>query len=110
MTRKTSIEDRNAADAQALAAWLRTQRYLAVRVLPDGSVAALVDLLFTRGIVLGCHWDGWTSRFCFEERELADRRFSDRGRRAAGACRTTVWRKAERHRAAGGGVKQCSTG
>lgn len=47
-----------------------------VRVLPDGSVAMLHDLLFTRAIHLGCNSWGWTARFCFEDRARADREFA----------------------------------
>lgn len=53
------------------------QDYIATRVLPDGSVAALGDLLFTRAIYLGCNQWGFASRFCFEDRELATRRFNE---------------------------------
>ena len=52
-----------------------SQGYLAVRVLPDGSIACLGDLLFTRAIYLGCDRDGWAHRFCFEDRALASKRF-----------------------------------
>ena len=52
-----------------------SQGYLAVRVLPDGSIACLGDLLFTRAIYLGCDRDGWARRFCFEDRALASKRF-----------------------------------
>jgi hypothetical protein len=53
------------------------QGYLKVRVLPDGSIAALGDLLFTRAIYLGCDRDGWARRFCFEDRKLAVTRFNE---------------------------------
>lgn len=52
-------------------------RFLAVRVLPDGSVAGLLDLLYTRAIVLGCSTTGYDRRFCFEDRHLAARRFTE---------------------------------
>lgn len=51
------------------------QGYLRVRVLPDGSVAALQDLITTRAIVLGCTRWGWARRYCFANRALADARF-----------------------------------
>ena len=51
--------------------------YIDVKVLPDGSIAALGDLLFTRAVHLGCHDFGWTSRFCFEDRALADKRYAE---------------------------------
>lgn len=71
----TGIELANAEAAQALAASMTQHGYLRGRVLPDGSVAALLNLLFTRAICLGCHEDGWARRFCFEDRALADLRF-----------------------------------
>lgn len=61
---------------QELVTYLRSQ-YLDVRVLPDGSVAALYDLMFTRAIMLGCTREGYAARFCFEDRELAKQRFSE---------------------------------
>lgn len=64
--------------AQAVADALRAgHRYLDVRVLPDGSVASLVDLLYTRAIHLGCTLTGWGARFCFADRDLATKRFNE---------------------------------
>lgn len=51
--------------------------YKQVKVLADGSIAAIGDLLFTRAIYLGCNDTGWSSRFCFENRALADQRFGE---------------------------------
>lgn len=51
--------------------------YLRVRVLPDASVAALGDLLYTRSIILGVDKYGWHRRFCFESRALAAQRFEE---------------------------------
>ena len=51
--------------------------YRDVRVLEDGSIAAIGDLLFTRGIFLSCTDWGYGNRFCFEDRELADQRFAE---------------------------------
>lgn len=62
-------------EAEEIARWLRTQ-YLDARVLPDGSVAALQDLLFTRAILLGCDDEAWKARFCFESREMATSQFA----------------------------------
>lgn len=62
--------------AEALAADLRND-YLEVRVLPDGSVAALLDLVYTRALHLGCTQWGYARRFCFPDRGLATRRFAD---------------------------------
>lgn len=72
------VETINRREADALCTWLVTSNgCMAARVLPDGSVAALQDLLFTRAIVLGCAGGGWAQRFCFEDRGLADRRFAE---------------------------------
>lgn len=59
-----------------LAEWLRTQ-YEQVRVLPDGSVAALNSLMFTTAIFTGCATFGFERRFCFEDRGLALQRFAE---------------------------------
>ncbi|OSZ75462.1 hypothetical protein CAP37_08660 [Hydrogenophaga sp. IBVHS1] len=50
--------------------------YLQVRRLPDGSIAALQDLLFTRALFLGCTYWGWERRFCFSDRERAASEFN----------------------------------
>lgn len=51
--------------------------YIRTKVLSDGSVAALGDLLFTRAIYLGCNEWGFSRRFCFENRELASEQFEE---------------------------------
>lgn len=61
-------------DAQRVVDDLEGQ-YLRVRILPDGSVACIGDLLFTRAIYLGCTQWGFARRFCFADRHLADVRF-----------------------------------
>ena len=64
-----------ASESEEIARWLKTQ-YLDARVLPDGSVAAIQDLLFTRAILLGCDDETWKARFCFEDRNLAIAQFA----------------------------------
>lgn len=51
--------------------------YLEGRVLPDGSVAMLGELMFTRAIYLGVNEEGWEFRFCFADRALAKQRFDE---------------------------------
>ena len=51
--------------------------YIDVKVLPDGSIAALGDLLYTRAIHLGCTQLGWARRFCFSDRTLADKCYAE---------------------------------
>lgn len=68
-----SLDD---AERVAAAVRLNTPSALGVRVLPDGSVALLTDLLFTRAICLGCHSWGYSRRFCFSDTALADRVFA----------------------------------
>lgn len=68
------------ADAERLAERVRELgcgTYIEVRVLPDATVAVLRDLLFTRAISLDCDVEGLGPRFCFEDRELATRRFRE---------------------------------
>lgn len=63
--------------AESLAKRLPSMGYMAARVLPDRSVAGMLQLLYTRAICLGCHEDGWATRFCFEDVPLAHRRFAE---------------------------------
>lgn len=64
------------SEVDELVAYLKDQ-YLEVRVLPDGSIAALYDLIFTRAILLGCNRQSFSARFCFEDRNLATQRFHE---------------------------------
>jgi hypothetical protein len=65
-------------ESEILAAHVRSMGdYLDVRILPDGSVAAVGNLLTTRALFLGCNAWGWERRFCFADRELALIRFSE---------------------------------
>lgn len=50
---------------------VRESGYLDARLLPDGSIAAIGDLLYTRAVFLGCDRFGYARRFCFEDRGLA---------------------------------------
>ena len=52
-------------DPDDLGRWLAAQ-YPAVRKLSDGSYAALMPLLFTTSVILGCTRWGYSRRFCFE--------------------------------------------
>lgn len=52
-------------------------QYMDARELPDGSIACLLELICTRAILLGCTRDGFAARFCFEDRALASKRFSE---------------------------------
>ena len=45
--------------------------YLDVKRLPDGSIAGIGELMFTRAIYLGMDRIGWSRRFCFEDRDRA---------------------------------------
>lgn len=52
--------------------------YLDARVLPDGSIALLMELFTTRAICLGAdEICPYTQRFCFKDRELATQRFAE---------------------------------
>jgi hypothetical protein len=64
-------------DENELVAFIRQQGYSDVRLLPDGSVAAICELLYTRAIHLGCDRWGWSHRYCFADRELAAQRFAE---------------------------------
>lgn len=49
--------------------------YREVKLLKDGSIMAIGDLLFTRAIYMDVSPDGWGRRFCFSDRTLADSEF-----------------------------------
>ena len=49
--------------------------YRDVRLLEDGSIVAIGDLMFTRAIYMDVDHNGWGRRFCFEDRALADSEF-----------------------------------
>lgn len=50
--------------------------YLEVKVLPDGSIAILVELAFTRAICLGAdEVCPFTTRYCYEDRGKASELF-----------------------------------
>lgn len=71
-----AIQEVNGREAIDLCHWLMTSNgYREARVLSDGSVAGVQDLLFTRAIVTGCSRGGWGNRFCFDDLALADKRF-----------------------------------
>ena len=46
--------------------------YREVRVLKDGCIVGIGNMMFTRAIYMDMHADGWGKRFCFEDRALAD--------------------------------------
>lgn len=50
--------------------------YLQTRMLDDGTVVAIGNLLFTRAIYMDCDLWGWRRRFCFEDKALADKEFA----------------------------------
>lgn len=63
------------AAADQLCARMPSLGYLAGRVLPDGSVAGIIQLLYTTAICTGCTAEGWARRYCFEDRATAEQRF-----------------------------------
>jgi hypothetical protein len=67
----------SARELQQLCDEIVEQGYMEGRVLADGSIALLGDLLMTRAIYLGGTRYGWSRRFCFRDRELASARFKE---------------------------------
>ena len=53
-------------------AWLEAEGYHNVRELPDGTIAATRDLLYTRALVIDLDRWGYAHRYCYEDRSLAD--------------------------------------
>ncbi len=69
-------DNRDVAEQVAAEVRENNPQAIEVKVLADGSVAMLHDLLFTRAIHLGCNSWGWTARFCFEDRARANTEFA----------------------------------
>lgn len=61
---------------EQLVEFLRKE-YLDVKVLEDGSIAAIGQLLYTTAIYLDVDRWGYGDRFCFEDKDLAMRRFNE---------------------------------
>jgi len=55
----------------AFASYLVANKYTAARTLEDGTVAALIPLLFTTAMCTNIGWIGYGNRFCFESTERA---------------------------------------
>ena len=51
--------------------FLADNKYFNLRKLPDGTYAALHNLMFTTAICTGLNWTGWAYRYCFDDPELA---------------------------------------
>ena len=58
-------------DAELIDALKEDGAYLDVRLLEDGSIVAIGNLLFTRAIYMDVDRLGWGRRFCFEDKALA---------------------------------------
>ena len=69
-------DNRDVAEQVAAEVRESNPQAIEVKVLADGSVAMLHDLLFTRAIHLGCNSWGWTARFCVEDRARANTEFA----------------------------------
>lgn len=72
-----SVAETNLQAAHKLAEFVTRLGYSKARVLPDGTVAALGDLAFTRAVFTGLTETGWSARYCFANYALADRRFAE---------------------------------
>jgi hypothetical protein len=62
-------------DAELLAQIKKLGEYRDVRLLDDGSIIAIGELMFTRAIYMDVNQDGWGRRFCFQDKSLADQEF-----------------------------------
>lgn len=50
--------------------------YRDMRVLEDGTIIGIGELLFTRAIYMDMHLYGWGRRFCFEDKARADAEYA----------------------------------
>jgi hypothetical protein len=62
-------------DAELLAQIKELGEYRDVRLLDDGSIIAIGELMFTRAIYMDVNQDGWGRRYCFQDKALADQEF-----------------------------------
>lgn len=71
------MNERAILEAEIVASELRDRcpEYLAIRVLPDATIIALGDLLYTRAIFIDLNLQGYAQRYCFEDRLLASTEF-----------------------------------
>ena len=53
------------------AAFLQLNNHRCARVLEDGTVAALYQILYTTAICTNIGWTGYMGRFCFESADRA---------------------------------------
>lgn len=58
-------------DAELIEELKQDGAYLDVRLLEDGSIVAIGNLLFTRAIYMDVDRLGWGRRFCFQDPALA---------------------------------------
>jgi hypothetical protein len=49
--------------------------YRDVRMLDDGTIVGIGELMFTRAIYMDMNLNGWGRRFCFDDRPLADEQY-----------------------------------
>ncbi len=46
--------------------WLTPQGYGCFKIMPDGSLSALSEFIFTTDLVTNVDWDGYRHRWCYE--------------------------------------------
>lgn len=64
------------ADALRIADRIQKENYyLKIRVLDDGTIIALMELMYTRSIIIDVDQYGYSKRFCFKVRAHADSEF-----------------------------------
>lgn len=66
----------------------RLGEYIDTKMLEDGTVVAIGNLLFTRAIYMDCDLYGWGRRFCFEDKARADREYA---KLTSGEVEPTGW-------------------
>ena len=55
-----------------LKSFLEDQGYKNIRILPDGIVCTN-DFMFTRAVLINVDYEGYEKRYCYKNRELADK-------------------------------------
>lgn len=58
---------------QALLDYLKTQEFVELRVLEDGSICGIGKLMYTTALYIGLNSTGWERRYCYPEEQQAQK-------------------------------------
>lgn len=58
---------------QELLDYLKTQEFIELRVLEDGSICGIGKLMYTTALYIGLDSTGWERRYCYPEKQQAQK-------------------------------------